>query len=190
MRFIFSSPSNCRTNSLILARWTSRPTRKDMAANTPNAITLLKNRMADKTTCASILAARVIRVSPPRRCPAAMFSRLVVPARISARRGCPQRLVDHPHTAATELLYYAVMRNGLADHAKTQASQMKPYSCRNLKRLVGVTSRFHSKPLKKANRRRTLALSPVCVEKSRFTTRFCPCWSRGYSVIRFFIFSG
>ena len=60
----FIVPSNCRTNSRILARWTRRPTKKDMNPNAPSAITLLKNRMGDETSCASIIGGKRIRNLP------------------------------------------------------------------------------------------------------------------------------
>lgn len=60
----FIVPSNCRKNSWILARWTRRPTTKDMTPNAPSAITLLKNRMEDETSCAPMTAGKHIRNLP------------------------------------------------------------------------------------------------------------------------------
>lgn len=60
----FIVPSNCRTNSRILARCTRRPTTKDMTTNAPSAITLLKNRMGDEASCTSITGGKRIRNLP------------------------------------------------------------------------------------------------------------------------------
>jgi len=36
---------------------------------------------------------------------------------------------------------------------------------------------------KQAKEKRTLVITPLCVEKSRFTTRFFSCWSPVYSLL-------